>query len=190
MIVAASNIGLGMNVTHYFDAFRWLTQDDDIVLQSKIEDKEIESPRGLAYGDYAGWVLAINSLGQRLYVDFSSDVGHGIVCIYQFDRGKIMINELEATMELYSRLAEYSDSPSHRYGLPAFSIIKKIRSSSLIELSQKVILEMMGEADLPTLHDGIVNTSLALSCIHSSANFSKPVHWKDVLDLDLVTKWA
>lgn len=190
MIVAASNIGLGMNVTHYFEAFRWLTSDNDISVTARIEDGVLKSPRGEMYGDFAGWAIAQNSIGQKLFIDFSSNVGHGIICTYQFEQAKIVINELEGTMIIYGRQSAYMLEPLSRYGLPGFQDYVSIDLISLEALSQRVIQSLIELKNFPTFEDGLISTSLALSALYSSNAGNMPVKWQGILEKQVSTPWA
>jgi len=103
MVVSAANFGLGMNVTHYFEAFRLITGKNIQKIAGYLESDLIANPRGRDFIDYAGIVFGLNELNQKFVADFSSTAGHGVVVIYNFEKGKIIVDEIQGTVKILVR---------------------------------------------------------------------------------------
>ena len=117
--VAGSNFGLAMNGSHYFEMFRYITGHDVNHVQAWLEEEKLANPRGIQFSDYSGQVRALNDTGQSLFMDFSSGAGHGLQCTYICKYAQITVDELAGSVRMTSRVQEYRDLPTTRYGMPA-----------------------------------------------------------------------
>lgn len=143
MVVSGSNFGLGNNVSHYFEAFRWLTGREIAAVRGFLEREPVPSHRGPGFRDYAGSLLANDSSGTRLFVDFSSRVGHGVWTTYNFQYGKVMVDEMEGRLVMSMRQPGASAQPTSRYGLP--SVVQDLHFSGLdlVDSSSQLVKNLM-----------------------------------------------
>ena len=147
--VSASNFGLAMNGAHYFEMFRYLT-DEEINTVSFWADKEkVPNPRGSQYEDRSGQLRAITSSGIRLYFEIGGDQGHGIQVIYGCRYGQILIDELQGFMRATHRKPEFLELPTTRYGLPGEVITQEIAPADVIAPTESVWRAMLAGENYP-----------------------------------------
>ena len=103
---SGANFGLGMNVTHYFEAFRYLTGIEIRNVWARLDKDPITNVRGEQFSDASGVILAENSADQKLFVDFQLGSGHQVLAVYNFRNGKIVVNEIEGHLSVISRLED------------------------------------------------------------------------------------
>jgi predicted dehydrogenase len=173
MIVSAANIGLGMNVTHYIEAFNWLTESPLSHVSSRLEIEPIGNPRGVQFEDRAGYLTGYNPKGQRLYVDFSSDIGHHIYVTYNFKTAKIFVNELEGTIMMDSRSQDFLEFPTSRYGCENIISEFEIAPASSTEPTQRLIETFCRGGNYPTGESGFLTVACAIASITSSQSGSQ-----------------
>ncbi len=118
ILVSGSNFGLAMNASHYFEMFRFLTNTEITSVQAWFESEKVPNPRGAEFEDYSGSLLAKNSLGIRMYIDFSANAGHGLNVVYIFKYGQVIVDELSGFVRSICRKEEYQALPTTRYGMP------------------------------------------------------------------------
>jgi hypothetical protein len=173
MIVSAANIGLGMNVTHYIEAFNWLTKSPLNSISSRLEANPIGNPRGMQFEDRAGQLTGFNANGQRLFVDFGSDLGHHIFVTYNFKTAKIFVNELNGRIFLDTRAEDYLDFPTSRYGCENNIFEFEIFQNSSTEPTQEVIEAFCLGEDFPSGESGFLTVAGAFAAIASSESGSQ-----------------
>lgn len=179
MVVSASNFGLAMNGTHYFEAFNWLSRSDAEFVTGWIDDTPLVNPRGPQFVDYSGQVLVQNNDGKRLFIDCSGDLGNGVLVVYNFTFGKIIINELQGKMEIFGRELSHLDLGTQRYGMPSWNEIKKIKPAELIDSSAQVMNELINAESFPDGNAGLKALRMVLSGLMSSVQDSRKISVHD-----------
>lgn len=119
VIVVGSNFGLAMNASHFFEAFRYLTDSPVRTVQAWLDDEILPNPRGPEYEDRSGRLLARGETGATLFIDFSSRAGHGLQVAYICRNGQVVVDELAGAMRVTARMPEFRDLPTTRYCMPA-----------------------------------------------------------------------
>ena len=71
--VSASNFGLAMNGSHYFEIFRYLTGYKNKEVSFSNDEENVRNPRGNEFRDNSGQLFAVNEAGQRLYMELGGD---------------------------------------------------------------------------------------------------------------------
>src|SRR3989442_8863090 len=89
MTVVAGNLGYAMNGTHYFEAFRFLADEDLVEVTAWFSPEVVPNPRGTQFQDRAGRIRAVKASGKRLYMKMGADQGHGIRHIYDCRNGMV-----------------------------------------------------------------------------------------------------
>ena len=133
MSVSAANFGLGMNATHYFEAFRWLTNEKIRQITGWVHTQSAPNVRGSQFYDYAGTLIGFNPSGAKLFIDFPEQAGHQVVVVYTFEFGKITVNELLGEAIINVRSEEFLKLPSTRYGSPDSQFEKSFASVNLVD---------------------------------------------------------
>jgi len=116
--VSASNFGLAMNGSHYFEMFRYVTGHKIKQVSFSMDDENVPNPRGREFKDNSGQLFAVNEKGQRLYMELGGDLGHGLHVIYGCRNGQIFVDELAGFVRGVTRKEEFRDLPTTRYAMP------------------------------------------------------------------------
>ncbi len=116
--VIAGNFGIAMNGSHYFEMFRYLTDEMPAQVSAWFSAETVANPRGVQFEDRAGSVRITTAKGRRFYLDASTDQGHGMHVTYAGPHGRLDVDELAGKAQLVVRKAEHRDVPTTRYGMP------------------------------------------------------------------------
>ena len=189
--VAASNFGLAMNASHYFEMFRYMTGEDVAEISAWFEAEKLANPRGAQFDDASGRVLARTASGVALYLDFSAHAGWGVQVVYSCRNGQIVVDELRGEMKVAQRQAEYRALPTTRYGMPVDVEQRAIAPADVIAPTAAVWAAMLDGRDWP---DGLAGAH-ALRCLvaaHASHRLGGQMVRLDAADLprDEIFHWA
>ena len=168
MNVSGANFGLGMNATHYIEAFHWLVGKEITSVSGNVKKQHRPNVRGNQFYDYAGYLIAHVGSDSLLFLDFQESIGHQILVVYNFEFGKITVNELVGTLTLDCRRADDFNEPSFRYGLPNFHVEATIRPAELLESTAALYSQVLLDGDYPSHLDGERAVRVALASILST----------------------
>jgi len=132
VLVAASNFGLAMNGSHYFEMFRYVSGRAVHSVNAWLEDAKLANPRGPQFEDRSGRILARSTEGVSMYLDFSVNAGNGVSVVYTCRNGQIFVDELNGFMRVVTRKAEYRDLPTTRYGMPSDIHVEDIAPADVV----------------------------------------------------------
>lgn len=191
MVVSAANFGLGMNVTHYFEAFRFITGSKIDKISGFLETDLLANPRGREFVDYAGIVFGVNGMNQKFFADFSSIAGHGVIVIYNFEKGKIIVDEIQGKVKILVREESNMELPSNRYGSQTREFNETIKPADSLAPTVSVIQALIEGSGYPDFEIGSHAVLTALAAIYSSSNSNIPVSINEE-NLSLIPdlKWA
>lgn len=147
--VAASNFGLAMNGSHYFEMFRYLTGEPVAELAAWFEPAKLANPRGAEFDDASGRVLARTASGVAMYLDFGAGAGWGVQVVYSCRTGQVVVDELRGEMKVAARQADYRDLPTTRYGMPVEVEHRAIAPADVIQPTAAVWAAMLAGRDWP-----------------------------------------
>ena len=182
MHVAAGNFGLAMNGTHYFEAFRFLTNEVPIEVSAWFDSCSLANPRGPQFQDSSGCIRVTTGSGKRLYVDASGNQGHGVQVTYMSRNGRITIDELTGRMTTVVRQPEHREAPTSRYGMPVEIEEHKIKPVELVDSTKAVLEALVKGENYPTLHDGTLAVKTLIAAYHSHRKGGIPVKIADIPD--------
>lgn len=163
IIVSAGNFGMAMNGTHYFEMFRYLTNEDPVLVSAWFSTEEVPNPRGPQFTDKAGTVRLETASGKRFYMDCSSDQGHGMHVTYNCRNGRIEIDELAGRMSYVMRQAEHRHQPTTRYGMPYDTGSKTITPADAVAPTRAVLESLLNGQNYPTGDDGLLAMRLLVA---------------------------
>lgn len=152
--VVAGNFGMAMNGTHYFEMFRYITDEALDEVTAWFSPGKVPNPRGPQFEDRAGCVRITTASGKRFYMEVSPDQGNGLKVIYAARNGQIAIDELTGAMSLVSREEQYRELPTTRYGMPSVRSQQTIQPADVIAPSRAVLEALLINANPPTGEDG------------------------------------
>lgn len=161
ILVAASNFGLAMNASHYFEMFRYMVDEPAQTVQAWLEPSQLANPRGPQFDDRSGRVLVRSAGEVTMFMDLSARAGWGIQVIYTCRHGQIVVDELNGEMRVASRKPEYRDLPTTRYGMPVNIHTSRITPADSVGPTMEVWKAMLSNQDFP---DGEVGRH-ALACL-------------------------
>jgi predicted dehydrogenase len=168
MNVSGSNFGLGMNATHYIEAFHWLVGTEISSVMGNVQKQKNPNVRGNDFYDYAGYMLVRAGVDSLLILDFQESIGHQVIVVYNFQFGKIVVNELAGTLTIDSRLGSDLGEPSFRYGMPNVHTDKVIKPAELLQPTADLYAEVMANGDFPSHLDGERSVRVALAAVLST----------------------
>lgn len=172
--VVAGNFGLAMNGTHYFEMFRFLTDEAPQDVTAWFSSADVPNPRGPQFKDRAGAVRLTTASGKRFYLETSDDQGHGLQVIYAGKYGQLMVDELSGLMRWVVREKQHMALPTTRYGMPWVEHSRKIAPADVIEPSKAVLKSLLDKKNYPTGEDGrgVVATLIAAYVSHEKEHMA------------------
>jgi predicted dehydrogenase len=179
MSVNGANFGLGMNATHYVEAFYWLSGDEIDKVSGNVRKQSRPNVRGNEFYDYAGHMLVQGLSGSILFLDFQEKLSHHVLVVYNFEFGKIVVNELLGMLTIDSRSEHDLKEPSFRYGLPNNHLQVQIQPAELIKSTTELYAKVLEGSDYPTHLDGERTVRSALAAILSTELNGLPVKLSD-----------
>jgi len=148
MVVSASNFGLAMNASHYFEAFRYLA-GEVAEISCWFDPKNVPNPRGPQYVDRSGQLRGVTATGVRLIMELGGDLGHGIEVVYCCRNGQIVVDELAGFVRAVHRAPEYRDLPTTRYGMPAHEFQRKIAQADVTKPTEDLWRSVLADGSYP-----------------------------------------
>lgn len=161
VVVSASNFGLAMNGSHYFEMFRYMTDRYVSRLSAWFEEERLPNPRGPQFDDASGRLMAFNDAGQSFYLDYSAQAGWGIIVNYICRYGQVTVDELSGEYQVRSRQAEYRELPTSRYGMPVDTLRGQLQPADAVAPTRAVWQALLADTGYPTGEDGLH----ALKCL-------------------------
>jgi predicted dehydrogenase len=161
--VVAGNFGMAMNGLHYFEMFRYLTDEPPVRVAAWFSRETVPNPRGPQFTDRGGTVRLETASGKRFYMDASTDQGHGMFVSYAGRHGRLDIDELAGHARLIVRKPEHRSQPTTRYGLPSDTEERTIVPADAVAPSRAVLQALLAGANYPDGHIGrmVIETLVA-----------------------------
>ncbi len=191
MTVIAGNFGFAMNGSHYFEAFRFLTDEVPVEVSAWFSSELVPNPRGPQYQDRAGCIRAVTASGKRLYMDVSVDQGHGFGCTYACRYGIITLNELSGELASSERESQHRDLPTTRYGMPCINKRYAVSPPDLIDTTSAVLQALVTGKNSVSGEVGRQVVELLVAAHQSADEGGSPVRMDGgKLDRKRVFNWA
>ena len=189
--VVGGNIGMAMNGTHYFEMFRYMTDESPREVTAWFSDEKVPNPRGPQFEDRAGSVRMTTAKGKRFFMDISADQGHGIKVIYTGKYGQIVVDELKGEIFLSVRKEEERNLPTTRYGCASLNTVKNILPADATAPTKSVLDALIHKDNYPTGEDGrlAVATLVAAYCSHEKGHKSV-INDEENLPVEREFPWA
>lgn len=190
MTVVAGNIGFSMNGTHYFEAFRFLTDEQIVEVTAWFSPEVVSNPRGVQFQDRAGSIRAVTASGRRLYMEIGADQGHGLRVIYACRTGMIILDETTGELLSTERAEQNRGLPMARCGMPGVNIQRMIQLSGVIDTSAAVMGALLSGVNNVSGEDGRCAVEILVAAYQSAELGSVPVRVEGKLDRNRVFPWA
>jgi len=190
MTSVAGNIGLAMGVSHYIELFRILAHERVSEVRFLSDPMTESNPRGQQFIDPAGRLLATTGSGQRMYIEFGPDQGHGVTSIYSAKYGQIFLNDLTGAGAYTQRLPVDQDLPLTRYGCDADEGPLLIEIEDVVSVTGLVWKALLEGKGFPTGEDGLYVVSTLAAAELSAKLGGIAVHLGADLDRQAAFNWA
>jgi predicted dehydrogenase len=190
MVVTAGNFGLAMNGSHYFEAFRYLTDEPVKEISCWFDPNNVPNPRGAQYIDRSGQLRGASASGARLIMELGADLGHGIQVVYGCRNGQIIVDELAGLVRGIHRLPEYRDLPTTRYGMPATEFNRKIAQADVIKPTEDLWRAMLADESYPDGVSGVHAVAVLVAANLSGEDGGRQIVLDDGLPLERKFMWA
>ena len=178
MNLMAGNCGISMNITHYIEAFRYISDDSPRFINGWFDKKNIKNPRGRKFKDFSGSIRVINNKGSRFYADVSHDQGHGLKVIYNCKIGQIYVDELSGKVILNHREEKYAKLPTTRYGMPSKTSKLKIKPVNIEDSTSKLIIGLINKhKNYANLENGIQAVKVVIGSYLSNQINNKTINF-------------
>ena len=190
MTVVGGNIGISMNGTHYFEAFRFMSGENPVGVSAWFDSGIVANPRGLQFEDRAGSIRIFTASGMRLYMEIGFDQGYGLEVIYAGRNGLISVNELTGEFVTSVRQPEFRALPTTRYAMPANSNHQIIVPAEVIDSTAKVLNALISDENRVTAEQGMMAIEVLVAAYESAENGGKLVLIDNKLDRSRIFPWA
>ena len=190
MSVVAGNFGLSMNGCHYFEAFRYLADDELVDVSAWFSPDTVPNPRGAQFGDRGGSVRITTRSGKRFYMEAGTDQGHGVRVVYGARQGMITINELSGELAGTERQEEFRSLPTTRYGMPAVERRETIAPAEVIDTSAEVLRALIAGQNSVTGEHGRSAVEVLVAAHQSAEAGGARVMLGAGLDRTRIFPWA
>ena len=190
MTVTAGNFGFSMNALHYFEAFRFLSDEDPYEVTAWFSDEFVPNPRGVQFEDKAGSIRVTTKSGKRLYMEIGAEQGHGVQVNYFSRNGYISIDELSGDMRSVLREKEYRELPTTRYGMPAEVINTKLKAAEVIDSTADVLKALISNENSVNADYGTLAVKVLVAAHESAQNSNRPVKVSDIQNGEKIFPWA
>jgi predicted dehydrogenase len=179
-----------MNGTHYFEMFRYLTDEAPAEVTAWFSPEKVPNPRGPQFEDRAGSVRVTTARGKRLYLEASADQGHGVKVVYAGPFGHLVVDELTGSQHSAVREAAHRAQPTTRYGMPWVDQAQKIAPADAVAPTRAVLEALLGEGDFPTGEHGRLAVATLVAAYLSHEQGHAVVKVDDRLPRDREFPWA
>lgn len=188
--VVGGNFGLAMNGSHYFELFRYMTNEMPNRVWAWFSDGVVPNPRGPNFEDRAGSIRLATPKGRRFYMEAGADQGHGLKILFGCPFGQVLVDEFSGHIYKTCRKTEFQSSPSSRYGMPGIDEVEKINTPDVIFCAQSVLAALLKGENFPTGDEGRLAVSILVASYKSHENGNIPVTLDSSLPRDRVFPWA
>jgi hypothetical protein len=159
-----------MNSSHYFEMFRYMTDEAPKTVSAWFSEGKLSNPRGAEFEDRAGSIRIVSSMGKRFYMETGVDQGHGVQVVYAGKFGQIVVDELAGKMRMLYREEQYRNLPTTRYGMPAIVSESNIKPADAVAPSRAVLEALLSNAGYPTGEDGRLAVATLVAAYISDEN--------------------
>ena len=177
--VIAGNFGLAMNGSHYFEMFRYMTEESPVEVTAHFSAEKVPNPRGPQFEDRAGTVRLTTASGKRFYLDCSADQGHGAQVLYGARFGQIVVDELNGSMTWSCRKAEHREMPTTRYGMPWDNGSTRIQPADSLAPTREVLKALLKGENYPRGEEGRQAVAVLVAATLSDERGHVPVALAD-----------
>lgn len=189
--VVSGNFGMATNGLHYFEMFRYMSEERPRQVTAWLEPRGAPDPRGKDFEDRAGSIRVATPNGKRLYMEIGADQGHGIKVVYAGPYGQLVVDELTGTMHLSVREAQDRCAPSVRYALPGKERVLQVDPTETIKSSARVLDALINGGGFPSGEDARSAVAVLVAAYVSDERGALPIVVEEhALPIDRTFAWS
>jgi predicted dehydrogenase len=188
--VVCGNFGLAMNGTHYFEMFRYLTDEAPTSATAWLSTDHVPNPRGAQFDDRAGAVRLTTASGHRFFLDADADQGQGLKTLYGCRLGQILVDEYSGHVTVTQRAAEDRSLPTTRFFTQPVEVHHEVGPFELIEPTTRVMQALADGTGYPTGDDARLAIAALVAAHVSHETGQAPITIGPGLPLDRRFDWA
>jgi predicted dehydrogenase len=188
--VLGGNFGMAMNGTHYFEMFRYLTDESPEEVTAWFSPETVPNPRGIQFQDRAGSVRMVTAHGKRFYMEIGSDQGYGKTTVYCGKFGQLFIDELAGFMHISVREEASRHLPTTRYGAPVSRSTLNIPPLDPVQPTRAVVESLLSGAGYPSGEDGRLAITALVAAYVSHERGNVAVRLDEQLPRERTFPWA
>jgi hypothetical protein len=190
MNIVGGNFGFSMNALHYFEAFKFICDEEPVEVTAWFSKDIVPNPRGAQYEDRAGSIKVVCKSGKRLYMDIGSDQGNGMYVTYCSRNGFINVDELTGDIRSCVRENQYLELPTTRYGMPSIIKTEKIDAVEIIECTSEVLKALLTKKNSINGYDGLNTIKILAAAYESANNGNKAIKIREISNTKINFPWA
>jgi myo-inositol 2-dehydrogenase / D-chiro-inositol 1-dehydrogenase len=188
--IIAGNLGIAMNGSHFFEMFRYLTDEAPVEVTAWFSEERTPNPRGPQFEDRAGSVRLTTASGKRLYLEAGADQGHGVLTVYAGRFGQMTV-DFQGTMRIAVRDGAYRHLPTTNYAMPEVSSTQITEDPDVIAPTRATLRALLNGEGPPSGAEGRLALAVLLAAYLSDENGHVPIRLQDVEQYkDRVFPWA
>jgi hypothetical protein len=166
---STGNIGLAMGASHYIEFFRLLSDSAVDEVRFMADPPRDVNPRGSQFEDHGGRLIVDASNGMRMFMDFSTQAGHGLRTVITTETGQMSLDDATGEVAFNFRFPRDAAEPRTKYGLDGVNGRFSVPIESAVESTRRLWESVLDGGVFPTCEEGtsIVRALVAAEVSHS-----------------------
>lgn len=177
--VIAGNLGIAMNGSHFFEMFRYITEEPPVEVTAWFSEERVPNPRGPQFEDRAGSVRLTTASGKRFYLEAGADQGHGVLTVYAGRLGQAVV-DFQGTMRISVREEAHRHLPTTSYAMPEVSSTQMTEDPDVIAPTRATLHALLNGEGPPSGTEGRLAVAVLVAAYLSNENGHVPIRLEDV----------
>jgi predicted dehydrogenase len=149
IIITSGAGGLSAIGTHFIDLCSFFFQSKMESVYAIPIDRKLKNPRGEEFEDPGGCVVLKFQDNKRAFLDLGDDLGIQPIIEILGEYGRVVIDDINDTILIYSRSKEDFEKPKHLYSLPNPIIKNELLSmGSMEKMIENMINNILSEDEI------------------------------------------
>lgn len=187
--VIAGNVGLAMVASHYVALFRDLQPSARYTVRFWRDEQRETNPRGSQFVDPGGRLMVEAPSGARLFMDLSAESGHGLLSVLVTEYGRIVVDDLQGTIDLSFRKISDQALAKTQYALAGITGKLKTRIEDSVESTHLVWQSLLHGPPNVDLEGALQIVEVLAAAEWSGDHGGLPIQSGDAKTLDRVYPW-
>lgn len=177
--IIAGNCGIAMGGSHFYEMFRYLTEEPPVEVTAWFSAERTPNPRGPQFEDRAGSIRLTTASGKRFYLDAGADQGHGVFTVYAGRFGQVTV-DFPGIMRVAIREEAYRHLPTTNYAMPEVLTTQITEDPDVIAPTRATLQGLLNGQNPPSGEEGRLAVAVLLAAYVSNENRHVPIRLADV----------